>query len=141
MARPKTPKLPVSKTLISEVLQRVSNAKTKDESPVYVELPKEDGDYGKGLCGKLLVHMYGTRRAADGWHSEYSDTFEEMGFERGQSSACVFWHKEKSIITSVHGDDFTTAGPKSALDWFKKELEKHYELKEAARLGPGRSDD
>jgi len=31
MARPKTPKLPVTKTLISEVLQRVSNAKTKDE--------------------------------------------------------------------------------------------------------------
>ena len=31
MARPKTPKLPVSKTLISEVLQRVSNAKTKNE--------------------------------------------------------------------------------------------------------------
>lgn len=31
MARPATPKLPVSKTLISEVLQRVSNAKTKDK--------------------------------------------------------------------------------------------------------------
>ena len=31
MARPSTPKMPVSKTLISEVLQRVSNAKTKDE--------------------------------------------------------------------------------------------------------------
>ena len=31
MPRPKTPRLPVSKTLISEVLQRVSNAKTKDE--------------------------------------------------------------------------------------------------------------
>ena len=29
MARPSTPKLPVSKTLVSEVLQRVSNAKTK----------------------------------------------------------------------------------------------------------------
>ena len=29
MARPTTPKLPVSKTLLSEVLQRVSNAKTK----------------------------------------------------------------------------------------------------------------
>jgi len=29
MARPSTPKLPVNKTLISEVLQRVSNAKTK----------------------------------------------------------------------------------------------------------------
>lgn len=31
MARPTTPKLPVPKTLISEVLQRVSNAKTKDQ--------------------------------------------------------------------------------------------------------------
>ena len=31
MARPATPKLPVDKTLISEVLQRVSNAKNKDE--------------------------------------------------------------------------------------------------------------
>ena len=29
MARPATPKLPVNKTLLSEVLQRVSNAKTK----------------------------------------------------------------------------------------------------------------
>lgn len=29
MARPTTPKLPVEKTLLSEVLQRVSNAKTK----------------------------------------------------------------------------------------------------------------
>lgn len=31
MARPTTPKLPVPKTLISEVLQRVSNAKTKKD--------------------------------------------------------------------------------------------------------------
>ena len=31
MARPATPKLPVDKTLISEVLQRASNAKTKAE--------------------------------------------------------------------------------------------------------------
>ena len=31
MPRPVTPKLPVSQTLISEVLQRVSNAKNKTE--------------------------------------------------------------------------------------------------------------
>ena len=31
MARPSTPKLPVNQTLISEVFQRVSNAKTKTE--------------------------------------------------------------------------------------------------------------
>ena len=47
------------------------NARTKDSDPVYVELPPEDPDFGKGLCGRLNVHMYGTRRAADGWHCEY----------------------------------------------------------------------
>ena len=38
MARPATPKLPVNKTLISEVLQRVSNAKTKAKK---IEILKE----------------------------------------------------------------------------------------------------
>jgi len=38
MARPTTPKLPVHQTLISEVLQRVSNAKTKAKK---VEILKE----------------------------------------------------------------------------------------------------
>ena len=38
MARPRTPKLSKEKTLISEVLQRVSNAKTKDKK---IEILKE----------------------------------------------------------------------------------------------------
>ncbi len=46
----------------------------------------------------------------------------------------------KKLVCSVHGDDLTTTGPKSALDWFKTELEKRYELTEAARLGPGAKD-
>ena len=116
------------------------NARTKDEEPVYVELPKEDPDCTKGLVGRLNVHMYGSRRAADGWHCEYSDALEELGFERGTSSACVFRHPTKNLISSVHGDDFTTAGPKASLDWFKKKLEERYELKEASRLGFGTRD-
>ena len=43
------------------------NARTDPDKPVYVDLPREDPDWGKGLCGKLNVHMYGTRPAADGW--------------------------------------------------------------------------
>ena len=41
----------------------------------------------------------------------------------------------------MHGDDLTTSGPKNELDWFKTELEKHYELTEAHRLGLGKEDD
>ena len=117
------------------------NARTSEDHPVYVELPPEDPDYGKSLCGKLNVHMYGTRPAADGWHCEYSQTLTHMGFEVGQSSACLFWHKERNILTSVHSDDFTTAGSKKNLDWLKQQLRSKYELKEGARLGAGVEDD
>ena len=42
---------------------------------------------------------------------------------------------------AIHGDDFTLLGPEDQLDWFKAELEKHYELTEAHRLGPGAKSD
>jgi len=46
------------------------HARVEDANPLYVELPPEDEDYGKDLCGRLNVHMYGIRPAADGWHTE-----------------------------------------------------------------------
>ena len=49
MARPSTPKMPVSQTLISEVLQRVSNAKTKAKK---VEILQE---YKSPALTKLLL--------------------------------------------------------------------------------------
>jgi len=49
MARPSTPKLPVHQTLISEVLQRVSNAKTKAKK---VEILKE---YTSEALKKILL--------------------------------------------------------------------------------------
>ena len=49
MARPSTPKLPVPKTLISEVLQRVSNAKTKAQK---VEILQE---YKSQALTKVLL--------------------------------------------------------------------------------------
>ena len=39
-----------------------------DVDPVYVELPHENPDKAKDMIGLLLVHLYGTRAAADGWH-------------------------------------------------------------------------
>ena len=42
------------------------HARVEDENPLYVDLPPEDEDFGKDFCGRLNVHMYGTRPAADG---------------------------------------------------------------------------
>ncbi len=44
-------------------------------------------------------------------------------------------------MSSVHGDDFTTAGPKFSLDAFVEEFCKKFALKEAARPGPAPEDD
>ena len=64
-----------------------------------------------------------------------------MGFIQGAASACVFMHRDQNIVLSVHGDDFTAAGPKRSLDWFESQMKQRYELTVGGRLGPGKSDD
>ena len=96
-------------------------AATDPLDPSYVELPLEDPEHGRKV-GLLLKHMYGTRRAADGWHCEYAGQLSEMGFEVGSASACVFYHRGRGLRCSVHGDDLTTVGSKKSLDWFRAEL-------------------
>ena len=56
-------------------------ATTDPDDPTYVELPIEDPEHGVKV-GLLLKHMYGTRKAADGWHSEYAGRLvQEVGIE------------------------------------------------------------
>ena len=63
-----------------------------------------------------------------------------MGFRQGEASPCVFHNSQRQLAVSVHGDDFTSTGPKCQLDWFEDELEKKYELKKGGRLCPGPKD-
>ena len=85
--------------------------------------------------------MYGTRRAADGWQSEYSATLRDIGFEQGSASARVFRHAELAIAVSVHGDDFICSGPRRQLIWLEQQLRGRYELTVGARLGSAEEDD
>ena len=110
--------------------------KDSDVNPTYVDLPNEDPGKAKGMCGLLQVHMYGTRAAADGWWGEYSEFLQSIGFVKGDASACVFRHEKRYLVTSVHGDDFTIAGPKDNIDWMKKAMQGRYEL---TKKGPYRS--
>ena len=102
------------------------NAVIGEVDPTFVERPREDPDLERGMIGQLLVHMYGTRAAGDGWHCECSDSPEAAGFVKGAASSCVFRHHGRNLVTSVYGDDFTTTGAKEDLDWFRAALEKRY---------------
>ena len=79
-------------------------------NPAYVELPLEDEDHGVTV-GLLKKHMYGTRRAADGWRCEYAGRLvNDLGFTVGDASACVFFHKSKDLRCSVHGSIESNVG-------------------------------
>ena len=89
---------------IIDIKRAYFNAKANNEEPTFVELPKEDPDHANGLCGRLLVHMYGARAAAKGWHTDLSDVLTELlGFEKGLASACVFHNPERDLTCSVYG--------------------------------------
>ena len=102
------------------------NAPTDDSCPTYVALPPEDVDH-RDKCGLLRRHMYGTRAAADGWQQEYSGFLTSIGFKQGEACPCMFFDAKRNLATSVHGDDFTSTGPKDELDWLKGQLESRYE--------------
>ena len=123
-----------------DVRRAYFNAKIdQTDEPVYVSLPEEDPD-NVDKCARLLRHMYGTRRAADGWQEEYSTLMIRIGFRQGESCPNVFYHSEKRIVCSVHGDDFTSSGPKPSLDWFETAVAEEYEISIGPRLGPGPGD-
>jgi hypothetical protein len=105
---------------------------------VYVELPAEDNE--PGMCGKLVMAMYGTRDAPQNWEFEYTDFMTSVGFVQGKSTPCLFYHEPRNLRCVVYGDDFTVLGSEGNLDWFRKQMRKRYEVEFKARLGYGDND-
>ena len=66
---------------------------------------------------------------------------ESIGFRRGQSTPCIFCHKDKGIRVVIHGDDFALLGSSVALDWFRDRIQGKFEAKFRGRLGPDNGDD
>ena len=105
---------------------------------VYVKLPAED--FTEGYCGKLNKSMYGTRDASLNWENEYIRFMTGIGFVRGLSSPCLFYHPGKDIRAVVYGDDFTLLGSEEHLNWFKAEIQLTWAIDFKARLGPDAND-
>ena len=85
---------------------------------LFIEIPEEDWEDGDGdKVAMLNYSLYGTRAAAGNWEREYSSKLVSWGFVKGRASPCHFWHPERSIECSVHGDDFTAVAEGSHLTW------------------------
>ena len=68
-------------------------------------------------CGLQLDEVY-TRFLA-----------EKLGFEKGITSLCSFYHRQRTIKVAVHGDDFVSEGVKKELVWMDKALGKELSIK------------
>ena len=100
----------------------------KAKRPIFIEIPVEDREPGdEDKVGRLNLSPYGTRDAAMNWQDEFTTTLMTNGFTRGKASPCNFHQPQKCLHVTIHGDDFTTTGPKQQLKWFKELLDNTYE--------------
>ena len=105
--------------------------------PVYIVIPDEDWEEGDEVrVGQLNLSLYGTRDAAMNWALKFTTFLEEIGFETGKASPCNFYHPERQLSTTVHGDDFTSTGRERDLQWLERKMKGEFEVK-TKYLGPG----
>ena len=96
---------------------------------VYVELPAEERGDGSEV-GLLKKSLYGTRDAALNWANAYSRVLvDKLGFRKGASSPCSFWHEGRGLRLAVHGDDFVVEGSRAELLALKDDLAAEFEIK------------
>ena len=82
------------------------------------------------MCGLLRYSLYGTRDAAQNSEEELASTLGDLGLTRRRACPCV-WRsciKEKDIVATVHGDDITIGGQRSAVESLIR-MSKKYEIK------------
>merc|ERR1712197_86486 len=87
---------------------------------IYILLPPE----ACGGCARLVRSLYGTRDAPALWEAYAAAQLQALGFERGRSNACVYYHRRRGLRCLVHGDDFVATGLAQHLEWLHQELEK-----------------
>ena len=84
--------------------------------PIYIQIPAEDREPGdEGKVAKLNLSLYGTRDAAMNCADCYTKFLLSRGFAIGRGCTCNFYHRERCISLTVHGDDFTSCGSAAAL--------------------------
>ena len=129
--------------LFIDIKRAYFHAAVPDSQLIYVSFPPELQalpEY-RGKVGRLRKFLYGTQGAAAGWEDEYAAGHLSMGFTRGEACPCIFSHREWEVNVTVHGDDFTAAGPKWGLDRYEAAMRSRYQLEVKARLGPDAEDD
>ena len=63
------------------------------ERALYIQLPAEAG----GGCARLIRSIYGIRDAPGLWEAYAAAQLTALGFKRGCSNACVYFHRRRGL--------------------------------------------
>ena len=83
------------------------------------------------MCGLLQCSLYSTRDAAQKWEDELTSTLSDLKLTRGVACPCV-WRghiKGEHVVATVHGDDITIGGERSAVERLVRKISRKYEIK------------
>ena len=84
---------------------------------VYIKLPEEDPrSQEEGICGVLVMALYGTRDAGQNFELTTTEVLEEGGCEQSAFSPCVYKNDEKQVRLFHHGDDSVVDGARQGCD-------------------------
>ena len=81
------------------------------------------------MCGLLQCSLYGTRDAAKNWEEELAATLSSLKLTRGSACSCVWTDQGVDIVATVHGDDITIGGERSAVEFLIRLISKKNEIK------------
>ena len=70
------------------------------------------------MCGLSQYSLYSTCEAAQNWDDEIASTLSDLKLMRGIACPCVWQSciKGEHIVATVHGDDITIGGGRSAVE-------------------------
>ena len=77
--------------------------------------------------------MYGTKDAGTCFDAFAESVMKKLGFSVGVFSPCIYYCKEKNMVSVRHGDDFLVLATRAQHKQFHKGANEHMILKE---MGP-----
>ena len=97
---------------------------------MWTDLPLRDPmSSNRGMGGKLMRAMHGTRDAPMTWQKEVTKTMTSLGFECSALQPAVFWHAGRDALVVAHVDDFLCSGSRANLSCLFRALKEKYDIK------------
>ena len=95
------------------------------------------------MCGLLRYSLYGTRDATQNWEEELASTLSDLKADQSRIDEGKRvpvrverpHQREEDVVATVHGDDITIGGQRTAVEFLIKMISKKFEIRKQVLNG------